>query len=335
MSGTVRQFDLWFVIVPLVKYQHAPSLLYQLAWRLLTQRSYCVESLHLTFFGEADFDELMSAQLFTHLGDDGIGQPSFAHLHHRIELVSETAKESFLFAGKHEEAADTAHLVAWQSPFRLRPFQLNMLTANFVQSRSASDNVPRMLVLGIDPGTRNLGWGLVRGEGNRVQHIAHGVLRVRESLPLQTRLLHIEQGLNFLLTQYQPEVGSVESLFFHKDAQAASKLGHARGVVLLVLERSGLALAEYAPARVKQTLTGGGRAEKIQVANMIKMLLNLSELPPPDAADALALAVTHLRRAPIDARLGERTLPQALVGKLKPRGRRPRGGSPLPARLRG
>src|SRR5690606_27547633 len=149
-----------------------------------------------------------------------------------------------------------------------------------------------MLVLGIDPGTRNLGWGLVRGEGNRVHHIAHAVLRVRESLPLSTRLVQLEQGLNALLTQYQPKVGSVESLFFHKDAQAASKLGHARGVVLLVLERSGLQLAEYAPARVKQTLTGGGRAEKIQVANMIKMLLNLPELPPPDAADALALAVT-------------------------------------------
>jgi crossover junction endodeoxyribonuclease RuvC len=172
-----------------------------------------------------------------------------------------------------------------------------------------------MLVLGIDPGTRNLGWGLVRGEGNRLSHVAHGVLRVSESLPLSTRLVQLEQGLIEVVQNHQPRVGSVESLFFHKDAQAASKLGHARGVVLLVLERAGLELAEYAPARVKQTLTGGGRAEKTQVARMVKMLLNLDELPAADAADALAIAITHLRRAPIDARLGNRSLPAALAEK--------------------
>jgi crossover junction endodeoxyribonuclease RuvC len=179
-----------------------------------------------------------------------------------------------------------------------------------------------MLVLGIDPGTRNLGWGLVKSEGNRLQHIAHGVLRVNESLSLASRLVHLESGLMAILREHQPSAGSVESLFFHKDAQAASKLGHARGVVLLVLQRAGISLAEYAPARVKQTVTGGGRAEKSQVAHMIKMLLNLSELPPADAADALALAVTHLRRAPIDARLGERQLPELLRKKLvrKPKG---------------
>lgn len=180
-----------------------------------------------------------------------------------------------------------------------------------------------MLVLGIDPGTRNLGWGLVRGEGNRLVHVAHGVLRVKETLPLSARLVQLEAGLVELLAGHRPAVGSVESLFFHKDAQAASKLGHARGVVLLVLERAGIELAEYAPARVKQTLTGGGRAEKRQVAHMIKMLLNLGEPPAADAADALALAVTHLRRAPIDARLGERSLPAALVAQgVVPRGRR-------------
>ncbi len=178
-------------------------------------------------------------------------------------------------------------------------------------------------MLGIDPGTRNLGWGIVRGEGNRLTHVAHGVLRVKETLPLSTRLVQLEAGLVEVLQSHQPLVGSVESLFFHKDAQAASKLGHARGVVLLVLERAGIQLAEYAPARVKQTLTGGGRAEKTQVAHMVKMLLNLEELPAADAADALALAVTHLRRAPIDARLGERSLPAALLEKgIGTRGRR-------------
>lgn len=184
-----------------------------------------------------------------------------------------------------------------------------------------------MLVLGIDPGTRNLGWGIVRGDGNRLTHVAHGVLRVKETLPLSTRLVQLEAGLVQVLESHRPLVGSVESLFFHKDAQAASKLGHARGVVLLVLERAGVQLAEYAPARVKQTLTGGGRAEKTQVAHMVKMLLNLDELPAADAADALALAVTHLRRAPIDARLGERSLPAALLEKgLGGRGRRKTAG---------
>ncbi len=194
-----------------------------------------------------------------------------------------------------------------------------------------------MLVLGIDPGTRNLGWGLVRGEGNRLIHVAHGVLRVKETLPLSTRLVQLEAGLVQLLEGHQPSVGSVESLFFHKDAQAASKLGHARGVVLLVLERAGIELAEYAPARVKQTLTGGGRAEKSQVAHMIKMLLNLPELPAADAADALALAVTHLRRAPIDARLGARSLPAALAEKgVFGRGRRkPPSKAGLAAILKG
>lgn len=184
-----------------------------------------------------------------------------------------------------------------------------------------------MLVLGIDPGTRNLGWGLVRSVGNRLEHVAHGVLRVNESLSLASRLVQLEAGLVAILGEHKPAAGSVESLFFHKDAQAASKLGHARGVVLLVLERAGIALAEYAPARVKQTVTGGGRAEKAQVAHMIKMLLNLRELPPADAADALALAVTHLRRAPIDARLGERQLPALLARKLP---RKPK--SPLTSR---
>lgn len=152
-----------------------------------------------------------------------------------------------------------------------------------------------MITLGIDPGTRNLGWGVVNRRGNKLCHIAHGVVRLNGSLPLAQRLAHIEVELDQVLEKHRPEVGSVETLFFHKDAQAAAKLGHARGVVLLALARAGVEVAEYSPAKVKRTVAGGGRAEKRQVAMMIQAVLGLDELPKADAADALALAVTHLR----------------------------------------
>ena len=92
-----------------------------------------------------------------------------------------------------------------------------------------------------------------------------------------------------------PTVSSVESLFFHKDAQAAAKLGHARGVVLLCLARAGIPIAEYAPAKIKRTIAGSGQADKRQVALMVRAALSLDGLPPADASDALAIAMTHLR----------------------------------------
>jgi crossover junction endodeoxyribonuclease RuvC len=128
-----------------------------------------------------------------------------------------------------------------------------------------------------------------------MQHIAHGVIHLDGRETIAKRLTFIERGLEQVLAQYTPEVGSVESLFFHKDAQAAAKLGHARGVVLLSLARAGLEIAEYPPARVKRTIAGTGRAEKYQVAMMVRAMLRLNELPQSDAADALALAITHLR----------------------------------------
>ncbi len=160
-----------------------------------------------------------------------------------------------------------------------------------------------MLVLGIDPGTRLLGWGVVRVTGRRMIHIGHGVIRAGEKRPLSSRLLVLSNELASVIECYRPDVGAVESLFFHKDAQAAAKLGHARGVVLLTLERFAVPMAEYAPARVKSMVTGSGRAEKGQVARMVSMLLGLEEIPPADAADALAIAVTHVRRAPVARQL--------------------------------
>lgn len=150
-------------------------------------------------------------------------------------------------------------------------------------------------MLGIDPGTLHLGWGVVEREGNRLRHVAHGVLHMPQARSLSGRLLDISAGLAEVIDAQKPRVASVESLFFHKDAQSAAKLGHARGVVLLCLERAGVELAEYAPARVKRTVVGHGRADKKQVAQMVRAMLGLAKPPPSDAADALALAITHLR----------------------------------------
>ncbi|HEY8943705.1 MAG TPA: crossover junction endodeoxyribonuclease RuvC, partial [Polyangiaceae bacterium] len=117
----------------------------------------------------------------------------------------------------------------------------------------------------------------------------------KSGLALSARLLGIADALTEVLAAHRPQVVSVESLFFHKDAQAAAKLGHARGVVLLCAERAGVPIVEYAPARVKRTVVGSGKAEKSQVAQMVRAILGLSDLPPSDAADALALAITELR----------------------------------------
>lgn len=160
-----------------------------------------------------------------------------------------------------------------------------------------------MIVIGIDPGTLHLGWGVLRSEGNRITHLGHGVIDSPASHSLAERLVHIDRSLGQVLSSYQPVVGSVESLFFHKDAQSAAKLGHARGVVLLNLARAGLRVVEYPPARVKNTVTGHGRAQKGQMVRMVKTLLALETEPREDAADALALALTFLRRQPMEEAL--------------------------------
>lgn len=156
-----------------------------------------------------------------------------------------------------------------------------------------------MMVIGIDPGTRHLGWGVVRTDGTRLCHVASGVVDLSPALPLANRLVVLERQLDLLLTHHRPRVASVEQLFFHKDPQAAAKLGHARGVVLLALARRDIAVHEYAPARVKLTVAGSGRADKKQVSAMVCRLLSLTSVPRVDASDALAIALTHLRRAPV------------------------------------
>jgi crossover junction endodeoxyribonuclease RuvC len=160
-----------------------------------------------------------------------------------------------------------------------------------------------MRVIGIDPGTRHLGWGMLTRTGTRIEHVAHGVIDVDEKATLAERLVEIDTALEAVIAQYQPEVGAVEGLFFHKDAQAAGKLGHARGVVLLRLARVGMPIHEYAPALVKRTVVGRGAADKKQVAMVVTAILRLEKPPRADAADALAIALTHLNVARFDAAL--------------------------------
>jgi len=151
-----------------------------------------------------------------------------------------------------------------------------------------------MRVLGIDPGTRHLGWGVISRVGTRVEHVAHGVIDVDLDGSLAERLVEIDTALEVVIKEHAPTVGAVESLFFAKDAQSAAKLGHARGVVLLRLARAELPIREYAPALVKRTIAGKGAADKKQVAMVITAMLRLTAPPRADAADALAVAMTHL-----------------------------------------
>jgi crossover junction endodeoxyribonuclease RuvC len=152
------------------------------------------------------------------------------------------------------------------------------------------------VVLGLDPGTRHFGWGIVERHGPRLVHVAHGIVHSDERLSIAERLVGIERALDEVVRAHAPTTASVEALFFAKDAQAAAKLGHARGVGLLVCARAGLEVYEYAPTLVKRAVAGHGRAEKAQVAQMIRVVLGLPSPPEADAADALAVAVTHLQR---------------------------------------
>jgi crossover junction endodeoxyribonuclease RuvC len=151
------------------------------------------------------------------------------------------------------------------------------------------------VVLGLDPGTRHFGWGVVERRGTRLIHVAHGIAHTDEKTSIATRLVAIEIALVDVLRAHTPDEASVEALFFAKDASAAAKLGHARGVALLVCARAGVAIFEYAPARVKLAVAGHGRAEKSQVAQMVRVVLGLPTAPKADAADALALAIAHLQ----------------------------------------
>ena len=149
-----------------------------------------------------------------------------------------------------------------------------------------------MRVLGIDPGLRNLGWGIIDVVGNRMTHVANGICHsAGEDLSL--RLLSLHSQLTAVIAQYRPDTSAVEHTFVDKDGVATLKLGQARGIALLVPAQAGLHVAEYAPNAVKKTVVGVGHAAKEQVQHMVRMQLPGVLINGPDAADALAVAICH------------------------------------------
>lgn len=163
-----------------------------------------------------------------------------------------------------------------------------------------------MRVLGVDPGTATTGYAVVTEEAGRLQVVALGVVTTPAKTPLPVRLQQIYRELSQLVETYQPDAAAVEELFFSRNARTAMAVGHARGVTLLALADAGLPIAEYTPMQVKQAVTGYGNADKHQVQEMVRMLLNLPEAPrPDDAADAAAVAICYLHRARLDSLLDE------------------------------
>lgn len=151
-----------------------------------------------------------------------------------------------------------------------------------------------MRILGIDPGYAILGYGFIDMKGNRFKVIDYGAVTTEASMEMPDRLKVLYNSLMELIARFEPDVASVEELFFNTNAKTAILVGQARGVALLACSNSGLEIAEYTPLQIKQALVGNGRAEKKQVQFMVKTILNLKEAPKPDdTADALAAAVCH------------------------------------------
>lgn len=151
-----------------------------------------------------------------------------------------------------------------------------------------------MRILGVDPGTWRTGVGLIESRGSRYEFVHASLIELKGEPPLSERLLRIHQSLVAIIQEFRPDMIALENVFFGKDVQAMVKIGEARACAMLAAAGQGLQVLEYAPARVKQSVTGNGRATKEQMQRMVKMLLNLRDLPQNDTADALAVAICHL-----------------------------------------
>ena len=160
-------------------------------------------------------------------------------------------------------------------------------------------------ILGIDPGLRRTGWGLIEAEGTRLSFVACGVVCSEGDDPLALRLRTLHDGLMAVIEAHRPHEAAVEETFVNRDPQSTLKLGQARGIALLVPALAGLAVSEYAANLVKKTVTGAGHAEKSQVQMMVRVLLPRSDFTTPDAADALAVAITHAQHRGAARRLAE------------------------------
>jgi crossover junction endodeoxyribonuclease RuvC len=162
-----------------------------------------------------------------------------------------------------------------------------------------------MIVLGIDPGTASTGYGVVHGQGSRLGALDAGVIATPPGLPLEQRLIEIHAGVTELIERHGPDALAIEELYFGANVRTAFAVGQARGVVLLAAGQRGVPTRSYTPQQVKSAVCGHGRAGKDQVGRMVQRLLGLPTVPTPDhAADALAVAVCDLNRAPLAAAVG-------------------------------
>jgi crossover junction endodeoxyribonuclease RuvC len=148
-------------------------------------------------------------------------------------------------------------------------------------------------ILGLDPGLGTTGWGLIEAQGNRLAHIVNGQIRTDSAAALPRRLSALGDQLEALLADHRPDVAAVEEVFVNKNPQSTLKLGQARGVVIMIAARAGIDVGEYAARLVKKAVVGVGNAEKAQVHAMVSRLLPGVKIAGPDAADALAVAITH------------------------------------------
>jgi len=148
-------------------------------------------------------------------------------------------------------------------------------------------------IIGIDPGLRNTGWGIIEQDGQRLSYIADGALHSDPAADLAQRLHQIHSQLLAVLRDFAPDEAAIEETFVNKDARATLKLGQARGVVLLAPAIIGIAVAEYAPNMIKKSVVGAGHAEKDQVKHMVRLLLPRAEMNTADSTDALAIAICH------------------------------------------
>jgi crossover junction endodeoxyribonuclease RuvC len=148
-------------------------------------------------------------------------------------------------------------------------------------------------ILGLDPGLGTTGWGIIEAQGNRLAHIANGQIRTDTAAPLPRRLAALADELEAVIADHRPEAAAAEEVFVNQNPQSTLKLGQARGVVLMCAARAGIEVGEYSPTLVKKAVVGTGGAEKAQVHAMVSRLLPRVKIAGPDAADALAVAITH------------------------------------------
>jgi crossover junction endodeoxyribonuclease RuvC len=177
-----------------------------------------------------------------------------------------------------------------------------------------------MKILGIDPGTRVVGWGMLEAGRTGLRCLGYDVIRAGRDA-LENRLLRVFDGLEAVLREHRPDAVAIENVFVARDPHATIALGEGRGVAILAAARAGRAIFPYTPAEVKKSVTGNGRAGKAQVQRLVRVTLALREIPRPfDAADALAIAICHARRAGLEAATG-RALPRGVRLRRRPSAR--------------